>query len=168
MVYDLNETAFAIFCKIRRHDRMTVWYYVLRLARARQHCHWIGDDWKNVALSDECRFQLNQVDGRMRAWRQPRESMVSTCQQRTHRVGGGSVMVRGVCSWRDVGPLIQLQATLTGDTYVRVLSNPLYAFVSAFRQTMKIPAGQYDTPQHVESCSWVAPGTLFRHFLLAT
>ncbi|GFV23661.1 uncharacterized protein TNCV_5108471 [Trichonephila clavipes] len=42
--------------------------------------------------------------------------MDSTCQQGTVLAGEGSVMVWGVCSWRDMGPLICLDTTLTGDS----------------------------------------------------
>ncbi|GFW81717.1 transposable element Tcb2 transposase [Trichonephila clavipes] len=40
-----------------------------------------------------------------------------TCQQGTVQAGGGSVMVWGVCSWRDMGSLIRPDTTLTGDRY---------------------------------------------------
>ncbi|GBN80718.1 Transposable element Tcb2 transposase [Araneus ventricosus] len=93
---------------------MTAQHKSLRLAWARQHRHWTVDDWKHVSWSDESRFQLYRADGRVRVWRQPHESMDPTCQQWTVQAGGGSVMVWGVCSWRDMGPLIRLYATLTG------------------------------------------------------
>ncbi|GBN62449.1 hypothetical protein AVEN_83932-1 [Araneus ventricosus] len=38
----------------------------LCIAWARQHSHWIVDDWKHVAWSDECRFHLYRADGRVR------------------------------------------------------------------------------------------------------
>ncbi|GFV73578.1 transposable element Tcb2 transposase [Trichonephila clavipes] len=37
--------------------------------------------------------------------------------QRTVQAGGGSVMVWGVYNWSDMGPLIRLGTTLTGDRY---------------------------------------------------
>ncbi|GBL95513.1 hypothetical protein AVEN_54117-1 [Araneus ventricosus] len=39
------------------------------------------------------------------------------CQQGTIQSGGASVMVWDVCSWRDMGPLIRLEKTLTGDRH---------------------------------------------------
>ncbi|GFT10045.1 uncharacterized protein TNCV_1114951 [Trichonephila clavipes] len=42
--------------------------------------------------------------------------------KRTVQTGGGFVMVWGVCSWRDMGPLIHLDTTLTGDRYKRTPS----------------------------------------------
>ncbi|GBM19672.1 hypothetical protein AVEN_199843-1 [Araneus ventricosus] len=36
------------------------------------------------------------------------------CQQGTVQYGGASVMLWNVYSWRDMGPLIRLETTLTG------------------------------------------------------
>ncbi|GBN52123.1 hypothetical protein AVEN_235828-1 [Araneus ventricosus] len=44
--------------------------------------------------------------------------------------GGASVMVWDVCSWRDMGPLIRLETTLTSDRYLRILSDHLHSFMS--------------------------------------
>ncbi|GBO23551.1 hypothetical protein AVEN_222336-1 [Araneus ventricosus] len=35
-----------------------------------------------------------------------------------------------MCSWRDMGPLIRLEMTLTGDRYLRILSDHLHSFMS--------------------------------------
>ncbi|GFX89249.1 HTH_Tnp_Tc3_2 domain-containing protein [Trichonephila clavipes] len=90
---------------------LTARYKALRFAWARQHQHWTADDWKHVAWSEESRFQLNRADRRLRVWRQLHESMDPTCQQGIVLAGGGSVMVWGVCSWRDMGSLIRLDKT---------------------------------------------------------
>ncbi|GFW33947.1 transposable element Tcb2 transposase [Trichonephila clavipes] len=47
--------------------------------------------------------------------------MDPTCQQETVQDDGGSVMVWGLCSWSDMGPLIRLHTTLTGEWYVSIL-----------------------------------------------
>ena len=39
-------------------------------------------------------------------------------------------MVWDVCSWSDMGPLISPDTTLTGDTYVRILTDHLHPFMS--------------------------------------
>lgn len=109
---------------------MTARHKALRLAWARQHHHWTTDDWKHVAWSDESRFQWYRADGRERVWRLPHYSVDPTCQQGTVQAGGGSVMVWGVCSWHDMGPLIRLNTTLTGDRYVSILSDHLHSFMS--------------------------------------
>ncbi|GBN80918.1 hypothetical protein AVEN_4228-1 [Araneus ventricosus] len=69
----------------------------------------------------------------------------------TVQSGGASVMVWDMCSWRDMGPLIRLETTLTGDRYLSIMPDHLQS---------TIPAGQCDTPR-VESYYQVAPGTLF-------
>ncbi|GFW93466.1 uncharacterized protein TNCV_46691 [Trichonephila clavipes] len=38
-------------------------------------------------------------------------------------------MVWDVCSWRDMGSLIRLDTTLTGDRYVSILSDLLHPFM---------------------------------------
>ncbi|GFS81772.1 transposable element Tcb2 transposase [Trichonephila clavipes] len=56
--------------------------------------------------------------------------MDPTFQQGTVRADGGSVMIWGVCIWRDMGPLIRLDTTLTCDRYVSILSDQLHPFMS--------------------------------------
>ncbi|GBN06919.1 hypothetical protein AVEN_135392-1 [Araneus ventricosus] len=62
---------------------LTVRHTALRLAWVSQRRHRTVDDWKQVAWSDESRFQLYRVDGHVLVWRQPHESMDPTCQQGT-------------------------------------------------------------------------------------
>ncbi|GFV95483.1 transposable element Tcb2 transposase [Trichonephila clavipes] len=102
--------------------------FTLRLYR--QQRHWAFDDWKHVAWYNESRFQLKRADGRVRVWRQPYESIDPTCQQGTVQAGGGSEIVWGVGSWRDMGPLIRLDTTLTDEKYVSILSDHLHPFMS--------------------------------------
>ncbi|GBN12244.1 hypothetical protein AVEN_48714-1, partial [Araneus ventricosus] len=85
-------------------------------------------DWKHVAWSDEFRFQLYRADGRVRIWRQPHDSVDPTYQQGTAH-SGSSVMVWGVCCWRDIGPLIRLETTLTVSRYVKFPSDHLHSFM---------------------------------------
>ncbi|GBN39918.1 hypothetical protein AVEN_112575-1 [Araneus ventricosus] len=39
-------------------------------------------------------------------------------------------MLWDVCSWRDMGPLIRLETTLTGDRYLSILYDHLHSFKS--------------------------------------
>ncbi|GFW16856.1 hypothetical protein TNCV_2759841 [Trichonephila clavipes] len=50
--------------------------------------------------------------------------MDPTCQQWTVQASGGSVMIRGMCIWRDMGPLIHLDTTRMGDRTMRHLTRP--------------------------------------------
>lgn len=52
-----------------------------------------------------------------------------TWYQNTVEAGETSVTVWGVYSWRDMGPLIYLETTLTGDGYVSILCNHLDSFM---------------------------------------
>ncbi|GFY32291.1 hypothetical protein TNCV_3557991 [Trichonephila clavipes] len=73
---------------------------------------------------------------------------------------GGSVMLWGESSWREMGPLIRLDMTLTGDRYVGFLSDHLHPFHFALRRTWGTSAGQCDT-SHIQNCSRLAPRALF-------
>ncbi|GBM77189.1 hypothetical protein AVEN_249798-1 [Araneus ventricosus] len=91
---------------------LTARHKALLLSWARQHYHWTVDDCKHVAWSDESRFQLYRTGARVRAWTH-HYTINPVCQQGTVQSGGASVMVWDVCSWRDMGPLIRLETTLT-------------------------------------------------------
>ncbi|GBL95790.1 hypothetical protein AVEN_715-1 [Araneus ventricosus] len=65
--------------------------------------------------SDESRSQLYRTEARVWEWRRHHLSIDPVRQQGTVQSGGASVTVWDVCSWRDMGPLIRLETTLTGD-----------------------------------------------------
>ncbi|GFX91827.1 transposable element Tcb2 transposase [Trichonephila clavipes] len=126
---------------------------------------------KRVALSDESRFQLNLADRRVRVWRQPRESMDPTCPQGTIQIGGDFVMVWGLCSWRDMGPLIRLDMTLTSDRYVSILSDHLHPFMSIVHSDGLGEFQQDNATLHTSriAAEWLQEHSAeFRHFRLAT
>ena len=108
----------------------TARHKALRLTWTRQHQHWTVNDWKHVTWSDESRLQLYRADGRVRVCRQPHQSMDPACQQGNVQADGGSVIVWGLCSWSDMRPLIGLDTTLTGDTYIRILADYQHPFMS--------------------------------------
>jgi hypothetical protein len=56
--------------------------------------------WQEVLFSDESRFILSHVDGRIRVWRRTGERYVACCMQEVGRWGGGSVMVWARVSYR--------------------------------------------------------------------
>ncbi|GFV37927.1 transposable element Tcb2 transposase [Trichonephila clavipes] len=103
---------------------------------------------KNVAWSDDPRFQLNRADERARVWKQPHETMDPTCQKGTVQADGGSVVVWGVCSWCYMGPLIRLDTTLTGDRYVSNLSDQLHPFMSIMHYDALEKFHQDNAPPH--------------------
>ena len=106
-----------------------------RLTWARDHLGWTLDDRKTVEWSDESRFQLIRADGRVRVWRRPHEAMDPSCQQGTVQAGGGSVMVWGVFTWNGLGPLVQLNRSLTANGYVQLLGDHLQPFMDVMFPT---------------------------------
>ncbi|GBM02367.1 hypothetical protein AVEN_137759-1 [Araneus ventricosus] len=78
-----------------------------------------------------------------------------------------SVMVWDVCSCRDMGPLIRLETTLTGDRYLSILPDHLYSFMSIVNSD---GLGQFQQDNATPHASGVAPKWLqehssdFRHF----
>ncbi|GBN70987.1 hypothetical protein AVEN_196764-1 [Araneus ventricosus] len=76
-------------------------------------------------------------------------------------------MVRDVCSWRDIGPLIRLEMTLTGDRYLSILSDHLYSFMPIVHSN---GLGQFQQDNATLHASRVATKWLqehssdFRHF----
>ncbi|GBM51158.1 hypothetical protein AVEN_2507-1 [Araneus ventricosus] len=58
----------------------------LRLQWAREHRDWTTDEWKRVTWSDESRFLIHHVDGRVRVRRLPGEQLPPLVQQIIHRL----------------------------------------------------------------------------------
>ncbi|GFW81906.1 transposable element Tcb2 transposase [Trichonephila clavipes] len=86
--------------------------------------------------------------------------MDPTCQQGTVQAGGGSVMVWGVCSWWDMGPMICLDTTLTSDRYVSIQPHHLHPFVSIVNSDGEFKKDNATLP-HIQNCYKVASRTLF-------
>ena len=82
----------------------------LSVVRRRQKLH-------KVRIPHQAVGPLSPVGWTCRCMGQPHKPMDPACQQGTVQAGGGSVMVWGVCSWSDMGLLIRLDTTLTGDMY---------------------------------------------------
>ncbi|GBM78532.1 hypothetical protein AVEN_244615-1 [Araneus ventricosus] len=76
-------------------------------------------------------------------------------------------MVWDVCSWRDMGPLIHLETTLTGDRYLSILPDHLHSFMSILNFD---GLGQFQQDNATPHTSRVATKGLqehssdFRHF----
>ncbi|GBM34687.1 hypothetical protein AVEN_191842-1 [Araneus ventricosus] len=76
-------------------------------------------------------------------------------------------MVWDVCIWRNMGPLIRLETTLTGDRYLSILSEHLHSFMSIVHSD---GLGQFQQDSATPHASRVATKWLqehsseFRHF----
>ena len=75
---------------------------------AREHQNWTTEQWKKVAWSDESRFLLHHVDGRVRVRRLPGEHMAPGCTMGRRQAGGGSVMFWAMFCWETLGPAIHV------------------------------------------------------------
>ncbi|GBO24076.1 hypothetical protein AVEN_160407-1 [Araneus ventricosus] len=67
----------------------------LRLQWAREHRDWTMNGWKRVAWSDESRFLIHHVDGRVRVRRLPGELLLPSCTAGHTQAGGGVIMLWG-------------------------------------------------------------------------
>ncbi|GFT67647.1 hypothetical protein TNCV_2361991 [Trichonephila clavipes] len=65
-----------------------------------------------------------------------------TCPQGTVQAGGGSGILWGVCSWRDMGSLIRLDTTLTGTCHAASETLSQYDWRMAIRASRSATIGQ--------------------------
>ncbi|GBN67749.1 hypothetical protein AVEN_44669-1 [Araneus ventricosus] len=79
----------------KRHDQ-------LRLQWAREHRDWAMDEWKRVAWSDESRFLIHHVDGRVRVRRLPGKQLLPSCTSGHTQASGDVAPLHGVClpNWK--------------------------------------------------------------------
>ena len=96
-----------------------------RLQWAMRRCHFREAQWRRIVFTDESRFLLRPVDGRVRVWRRQTEVLRQDLVSETTAFGGGSVMVWGAICCDGRSPLLVLRRTVTGDSYVQILSNHL-------------------------------------------
>ena len=78
---------------------------------AREHQNWTTDQWKEVALSDESRFVLHHMDGRVHVRCLPGEHMAPGCTMGRRQAGGVSVMLWAIFCWETLGPAIHVDVT---------------------------------------------------------
>jgi len=87
----------------------------------REHQNWTTEQWKKLAWSDESRFLLHHVDGRVCVRRLPGEHMAPGCTMGRRQAGGGSVMLWAMFCWETLGPAIHVDVTLTRTTYLSIV-----------------------------------------------
>ena len=94
--------------------RSPVFLRAARLQFARNHVRWNRKQWRTVTFSDESRFCLRHIDGRLRVWRRNGERHAEVNVQPRHAYNGGSVMVwAGVTADRRTD-LVVVPGILTG------------------------------------------------------
>lgn len=88
-----------------------------RLEWARYHRHWNIRSWRRVHWTDESRFLLRHIDGRMRVWRQRGTAYNQNNILGTTAFGGGGVTVWGGFSYDCKLNLYVVDGTMTGQKY---------------------------------------------------
>ncbi|KAK3529377.1 hypothetical protein QTP70_029484, partial [Hemibagrus guttatus] len=76
-----------------------------------------------MAWSDESRFLLHHVAGRVRVRRLPGEHMAPGCSMGKRQVGRGSVMLWAMFYWETLGSAIHVDVTLTRSTYLSIVAD---------------------------------------------
>ena len=92
-----------------------------------EHQNWTMEQWKSVVWSDESRFLLHHVDGRVR--RLPGEHIVPGCTMGRRQAGGGSVMLWAMFCWETLGPAIHVDVTLTRTTHLSIVADHVHPFM---------------------------------------
>lgn len=103
--------------KAVRRPAMTALHRRTRMRWCREHLRWNQAMWRSVLFSDESRFCLRKVDGRIKVWRRPGERFADCCVDRVTAFGGGSVMVWGGISAVGKTPLIVIDGNMTAQRY---------------------------------------------------
>ncbi|GBN00504.1 hypothetical protein AVEN_37290-1 [Araneus ventricosus] len=84
----------------------------LLLQWAWEHRDWTMDEWKRVAWSDESRFLIQNVDGRVRVRRLPDERLLPSCTAGHTQAGDCGIMLWGTFSWAALGPVVVVERTM--------------------------------------------------------
>ena len=93
---------------------------------------WIIQRWGRVLFTDESRFLLRRVDGRVRVFRRRGERFSENCVLRHDRYGGGSLMVwAGITAHRRTD-LVFVNGTLNAQKYRQdILARHVVPFIRA-------------------------------------
>ncbi|GBN19316.1 Transposable element Tc1 transposase [Araneus ventricosus] len=102
----------------------------LRLQWAREHRDWIMDEWERVAWSDESRFLIHHVDGRVRVRRLPDEQLLPSCTAGHTQAGGGGIMLRATFPFAALGPVVVVEQTMKAVNYLNIIADQLHPYMA--------------------------------------
>lgn len=108
-----------------RRPEMTALHRQRRLRWCRDHRAWNLRQWSQVMFSDESRFCLRKIDGRVKVWRRPRERFADCCVKRVTPFNGGSVMVWGGISNGGKTRLVNVEGNLNAVRYQQDILDPV-------------------------------------------
>ncbi|GBM69318.1 hypothetical protein AVEN_112658-1 [Araneus ventricosus] len=81
------------------------------------------DGWKRVAWSDESRFLIHHVDGRVRVRRLPGEQLLPSSTAGHTQAGGGGFILWGTFSWAVLGPVVVIEQTMEAANYLNIIAD---------------------------------------------
>lgn len=111
--------------RVLRRPLLTPRHRQARMRWAMTRCHFREPQWRRIIFTDESRFLLRSVDGRMRVRRYEGEVLRNDLICETTQQGGGSVMVwGGICSDGRTS-LVVLPTSLNGPRYRQLLQEHL-------------------------------------------
>ncbi|GBM61631.1 hypothetical protein AVEN_122248-1 [Araneus ventricosus] len=122
----------------------------LRLQWAREHQDLIMDEWKRVAWSDESRFLIHHVDGRVRVHRLSSEQLLPSCTAGHTHAGGGGIMLCGTFSWTALGPVVVVEQTMKAANYLNIIADQLHPYMA-----FVFPAGNGIFQQATPHVTWL-------------
>ena len=111
--------------RVIKRPQLTVRHKRERSRWCRERRGWNLRSWRRVHWSDESRFLLHKVDGRIRVWRAPNTRYSPRNIVPTVPHGGGSIMVWGCFSYDCKLDLVTVQGTLTGARYIQEVLDPV-------------------------------------------
>jgi transposase len=101
----------------------------------KKRCHFVRCckdwlEWNEVIFSDESRFNVFDNDSQNWVWRQPHEKYNIDClvPKVAHSPG---IMVWGCFTRDQIGPLIQVDGSITGEAYEKILKDHLLPFIQS-------------------------------------
>lgn len=118
-------------CRRPKHvPALTERHRQMRLLWAKKHRNWTPEEWKKVAWSDESRFLVHHLDGRVRIRRFPNEPLAPGCTVGRRQAGGGGIMVWAMFSWGTLGPIIPIEQSLTSVRYLNMVADQVHPFMA--------------------------------------
>jgi transposase len=118
-------------CMARKKPLVSPANKAARLGWCLEHRSWTTREWRKVLWSDEATFSQFQQSRSSRVWREPNDEWSSSCTSASVK-HSPSRMHWGCFSWKGVGPIVPIQGSVTGASYVETLRRHA---VPTFRRT---------------------------------
>ena len=80
--------------------------------------------WRCLLFSDDSKFCLRKVHGRLRVWRRQHERIAESCVQRVIAYGGGSIMVWAGIRLGSHTQMVPLVGHLNNQRYINEILRP--------------------------------------------